>query len=81
MIRISHEQILSRLDIDSYYRDHLTGPIKSGQGGWCNCRCPLPGHDDRQPSFGFNRNTGAFKCFGCGRSGQYFQIRTAYARR
>jgi DNA primase len=32
-------------------------------------RCPLPGHEDRHPSFVFFHSTNTWKCFGCGRGG------------
>ena len=39
--------------------------IKKGRGEWRQARCPF--HDDRSPSFSFNAQTGAWKCFaGCG---------------
>ena len=39
--------------------------IKKGRGEWRQARCPF--HDDRSPSFSFNVQTGAWKCFaGCG---------------
>ena len=39
--------------------------IKKGRGEWWQARCPF--HDDRGPSFSFNVQTGAWKCFaGCG---------------
>ena len=28
--------------------------------------CPLPAHNDTQPSFSFHRYTGLWNCFGCG---------------
>lgn len=32
-------------------------------------RCPLPDHEDRNPSFAFFLSTNTWKCFGCGRGG------------
>ncbi len=39
------------------------------QGGFLVARCPLPGHDDKTPSFRFNLAEGWWKCMGCGRGG------------
>ena len=63
------DQVLSKLGIKAYYQEQISGKIVKGNNDWFNCRCPLPGHDDQHPSFGFNRTTGAFKCFACGKSG------------
>jgi len=41
---------------------------KPASDGWISGRCPF--HDDKEPSFGFNRNTGRWCCFaGCGKGG------------
>lgn len=41
---------------------------KESSGGWVSACCPL--HDDKNPSFAFNRKTGRFACFsGCGKGG------------
>ena len=37
-------------------------------------RCPLPGHDDKDPSFGLFDGGKAFKCHGCGRGGDCIQL-------
>jgi len=39
------------------------------QGGFLVARCPLPGHDDKTPSFRYNLAEGWWKCMGCGRGG------------
>jgi len=39
------------------------------QGGFLVARCPLPGHDDKTPSFRLNLAEGWWKCMGCGRGG------------
>lgn len=38
-------------------------------GSELNGRCPLPGHDDQQPSFSYNYAKDVFKCKGCGGAG------------
>jgi len=38
------------------------------------CRCPLPGHDDRTPSFVVYEATDSAYCFGCGRAGDVVRL-------
>lgn len=33
--------------------------------------CPLPGHNDKEPSFSADLTTGKFHCFACGKEGNY----------
>ena len=37
-------------------------------------QCPLPGHNDRTPSFGYFENGRNFYCFGCKASGRAVEI-------
>ena len=36
--------------------------------------CPLPAHDDQNPSFSFSAETGLWNCFGCGEKGNAYQL-------
>jgi len=36
--------------------------------------CPLPGHEDRKPSFGLCHDTRAFCCHGCNRKGDVIEL-------
>src|SRR5271165_3056452 len=36
--------------------------------------CPLPGHNDRSPSFHYYIETNSFNCFGCKRGGRAVQL-------
>lgn len=45
-------------------------PVR-GDGGVI--RCPLPGHEDRNPSFMVYRGEG-WRCFGCGHSGTIYDL-------
>lgn len=38
------------------------------------CCCPLPGHDERTPSFHVDEQQQVFHCFGCGRGGDVFEL-------
>ena len=37
-------------------------------------RCCLPGHEDQDPSFSADLNSGLWYCFGCGRGGTAFDL-------
>jgi DNA primase len=37
-------------------------------------RCPLPGHEDRTPSFALRFTTNSFRCFACARSGSVIDL-------
>lgn len=37
-------------------------------------RCPLPGHDDRSPSFAVYEDTQSWHCFGCGEGGDVIAL-------
>lgn len=37
-------------------------------------RCPLPGHEDRNPSFALRFKTNRFRCFACGRHGSVIDL-------
>jgi DNA primase len=41
--------------------------------GWM-CRCPLPEHADRMPSFSISADGCLFHCFGCGKGGDVFRL-------
>jgi DNA primase len=37
------------------------------KGGYLSCRCPLPDHPDKNPSFSISTETGCWHCFSkCG---------------
>lgn len=38
------------------------------------CRCPLPGHEDRTPSFYVKAATNTWRCFGCGIHGSVIDL-------
>ena len=73
-MKVSRDEVFERLDFDRYYHDNLQGKISLAGNGWQKCCCPF--HEDKVASFGFNKETGAFKCFGCGKKGDavHFEI-------
>ncbi len=42
-----------------------------------NIRCPFPDHEDRNPSFSLCHEGRGFKCFGCDKSGDVFDLEMA----
>lgn len=60
--------------IRSFLREIGTEIVREGNGGELNCRCPLPDHDDKNPSFSINAETGLWNCFGCGKRGDFLGL-------
>ena len=48
--------------------------INSKHSDWANTRCPMPDHDDNNPSFGVNVASNTYNCFGCGASGDLIKL-------
>lgn len=65
-MRIPRDEI-ERLKREVSVEQFLDHPKR--QGAFLVARCPLPGHDDRTPSFRLHRDEGWWKCMGCGRGG------------
>ena len=61
------DNVLNKLDIESFYRSHLELNCEPNQGGNVMALCPF--HDDVKPSLSIKLDTGQFKCFGCKESG------------
>ncbi|OQY41779.1 MAG: hypothetical protein B6240_14730 [Desulfobacteraceae bacterium 4572_87] len=57
-----------------HFRDFFSSYMepKNGKGDEYQALCPL--HDDSDPSFSFNNQTGQFYCHGCKASGDAFQF-------
>lgn len=54
------------------FSKHLSGVKQSGNEGNYVALCPF--HNDRNPSFSFNENTGLWLCFACGEKGNAYQF-------
>ena len=65
-------EILSRLDIESYYNSKLSKLKWNGSG---NGMAICPFHDDTKPSLSIQKKTGSFNCFGCEKKGSIFDFR------
>ena len=48
--------------------------IISKNTDWANTRCPMPDHNDNNPSFGVNVASNTYNCFGCGASGDLIKL-------
>ena len=55
--------------------EHLLGMHlnRSGRDRW-TAQCPMPGHDDRSPSFVVYGDSDSAWCFGCNRGGDIIQL-------
>jgi len=60
---VSLDSILKRYKVD-------LEPTYSGTDWSMRCSCPFSDHNDRTPSFGYNKKAGRFNCFGCHRGGK-----------
>ncbi len=67
------ETIRRRIDLADY-AERMTGVVFERAGDELKARCPLPGHDDRTPSFYVHPGKQVFNCFGCGRGGDLFNF-------
>lgn len=62
---MNKSEILSLLNIDEFYRIHLSGI--TGQGNQRKALCPF--HEDKTASLSVDFETGLFNCFACGEKG------------
>ena len=70
--KISHyviEEMLSSVSILDVLEREYDLYFESSSNNWWNTNCPMPGHNDRSPSFGVNPDLGIFRCFGCSEKG------------
>ncbi len=61
-------------DYQKFYGKYLPD-VKRTNGDEYQAKCPF--HDDKNPSFSFNKKTGEYFCHGCGKKGYIFHF---YAR-
>lgn len=64
MLKVNREQILKILDDNGY--DYKV------VGDWARFSCPF--HQENEPSFGVNLDTGGYNCFGCGVTGSLVNL-------
>jgi len=60
--------------IDRFVEIILGADLTPAKPGQWTCRCPLPGHEDRTPSFVVFGKSNTAKCFGCLRGGDVLDL-------
>ena len=55
--------------------------LRPNQRGEVLIKCLCPEHEDRHPSFALNLGSGLWHCFGCGRSGNIYQLAELLGKR
>jgi DNA primase len=69
------EHLKSSIDIMQFMEDCYDSDfINQKHSSWANTRCPMPNHDDSNPSFGVNSQTNTYNCFGCGATGDIIKL-------
>lgn len=68
------EDILARVDFGEYFAANIRGWKLGGNGEQGTGFCPFPEHEDKQQSFSGSAKSGYWRCFGCGRTGDYFTL-------
>jgi len=68
-LTIDKEQVLEKLDFESFYRGELDG-VEKATGDELKAPCPF--HHDESPSFYVNKKTGMYFCHGCSVKGDVF---------
>lgn len=68
-------EIRSHISIEGLFRTYNIDISKAKRSGReVIMRCPLPGHDDKHPSFSMNSESLQYQCHGCGREGDLFNF-------
>jgi len=60
--------------VDFMEKEYDADFIFSKSSDWANTRCPMPNHDDGNPSFGVNQTNNTYNCFGCNNSGDMIKL-------
>jgi hypothetical protein len=72
IVQIKKEDVLKRLNFESFYKDHIKDLKRNGNGQALG-RCPF--HDDTHASLSVELSApGRFNCFACGKSGDTFSF-------
>lgn len=67
------ERMHQRFPIERFCED-LLGLHLVKRGAYLKATCPLPGHQDKTPSFYVFADTNRARCFGCNRGGDIFDL-------
>jgi hypothetical protein len=63
-------EIIMEMDFEQLYESHIPELKPPNSKNWALGCCPF--HDDSNPSFSVNFNSGGFICFACGAKGSVF---------
>ena len=61
-------------DAQKWLEDSYGCEFYPSNKGWINSSCPFDDHSDSNPSFGINTQEGFYKCFGCGKQGNFINL-------
>ena len=59
------DEMLAVADIKEILEQEYDLYFDPSTNGWWNTNCPMPGHEDKSPSFGVHPESGMYNCFGC----------------
>jgi hypothetical protein len=69
------DTLISTVSIANYMEDEYNSDfVDSKMSNWANTCCPMPNHDDSNPSFGVNTESNRYNCFGCGATGDIIKL-------
>ena len=54
-----------------HYQILVLGPDR---GSWIKCQCPIPEHEDSNPSASVNEEAGRWRCHTCDKGGDVFDL-------
>lgn len=72
-----YEELNRIFDAEKWLSNNFGCEFYSTSKGWLNCSCPFDDHPDTNPSFGINMQDKCYKCFGCGKQGNFIQLVSA----
>lgn len=69
------DEIVSNTSIIDFMEEEYSSDfIFSKTSPWANTNCPMPNHEDNSPSFGVNKDSNRYHCFGCGETGDIINL-------
>ena len=68
------EEINKSFDAQKWLEESYGCNFYPSSKGWLSCECPFDDHEDSNPSFGITPSGGIYKCFGCGKQGNFVDL-------
>jgi CHC2-type zinc finger protein len=65
---------IQKPDIEAVFEHYGLRIFGRDNGGWSKAECPMPDHEDRNPSASVNTSAGKWHCFTCSRGGDGYDI-------